>query len=63
MQKPATPELLKKSLQRQGKSLADFARERGVEYHLAVQLVNGFSKGARGKSHEAAVKLGLKEAA
>jgi gp16 family phage-associated protein len=63
MQKPATPESLKKSLDAQGITLAEFARQRGVDYQIAVQLVNGFTKGRYGKAHKAAIKLGLKEAA
>jgi gp16 family phage-associated protein len=61
--KIATPDALKKRLEREGKSLAAFARERGVDYQIAVQLVNGFAKGRSGKAHTAAVALGLKEAA
>lgn len=63
MQKTATPATLKARLEREGKTLAQFARERGVDYQIAVQLVNGFTKGRYGKAHRAAVKLGLKEAA
>lgn len=63
MRNTATPQALKAALEKEGKTLAQFARERGVEYATAVQLINGFSKGRYGKAHEAAVKLGLKEAA
>lgn len=59
----ATPEGLKARLDREGKTLAQFARERGVDYQTAVHLVNGFTKGRYGKAHAAAVKLGLKDAA
>lgn len=44
-------------------SLTDYAKDCGVDYHRAVCLMNGMLKGRYGKGHEAAVLLGLKEAA
>lgn len=61
--KAMTPSDLRKTLDKRGLTLASYAEERGVAYHLAVQLLNGQTKGKRGKSHDAAVALGLKEAA
>lgn len=61
--KVMTPTDLRRHLDSQGVSLTSYAKERGVQYHLAVQLINGQTKGKRGKSHDAAIKLGLKEAA
>lgn len=61
--KVMTPTDLRRHLNAQGVSLISYAEKCGVQYHLAVQLINGQAKGKRGKSHDAAIKLGLKEAA
>lgn len=51
---------VKAKLQQQGISIAQWAADRGVERDLAYRLLNGRSVGLRGKTHEAAVKLGIK---
>lgn len=62
--KEANPaDALRQRLEARGKTLKDHCKEKGVDYRAAVLLLNGFSKGRYGKSHVAAVKLGLKEAA
>ncbi len=63
LQSTRTPEELRRALDYTGKPLAQLCREVGVEYHVAIALMNGYSKGRHGKSHDAAVKLGLKEPA
>lgn len=58
-----TPEQLKNKFKREGKSFAQFARDNGYVYHDVIRVVNGFNKAIRGRGHEIAVKLGMKEAA
>lgn len=58
-----TPDELRATLSANGMTLAQYARNAGVDPKIAVQLVNGYAKGRFGKSHQAAVALGLKEAA
>lgn len=58
-----TPEKVKENLRKQGKSLRQFCIEKGVPYQTACAVLNGANKGNFGKAHEAAVALGLKEAA
>lgn len=53
-------ERVKRSLEQQGLSQADWARKNGFKYHEVVRLLNGFAKGRRGRSHQLAVALGLK---
>ena len=47
-------------LQARGINLREFCDERGVSYQAARELLIGKAKGRRGKSHAAAVALGLK---
>ena len=60
---PMTPDQLKNKFKREGRSFAEWARQNGYEYVDVIRLVNGFNKGRRGRGHEIAVKLGLKEEA
>ncbi|MGH8078047.1 MAG: DNA-binding protein [Lysobacter sp.] len=46
---------------RRGISLADFARDHGLNVGIVYQLLSGKKKGRRGHAHRAAVLLGLKE--
>lgn len=59
----ASPELLKKELAESGQTIAAYAEKKGVAYPMAVAILNGYKKGVRGKSFEAARKLGIKVAA
>lgn len=45
---------------RAGKSISDWARSQGFEPSLVYTILSGRNHGTRGKSHEIAVKLGLK---
>lgn len=55
------PEQLKQQYKREGKSFAQWARDNGYSYHDVIRVLNGFSKAQRGRGHEIAVKLGLKD--
>lgn len=56
-----TPEQARAALDREGKSIADFARQHGLNKNLVSDLLNGRKKGKRGQAHRAAVLLGIKE--
>lgn len=58
-----TPEQLKAQFAREGKTFSGWAEERGYSRFDVYRVVNGMSKGRRGKAHEIAVALGLKAAA
>ena len=58
-----TPEQVKKRLRQQGKTTAAWAQENGFEPWLVYRVLNGFTKATRGKGHDIAVKLGLKDTA
>lgn len=60
---PLKPEQLKSQFKREGRSFAQWARDNGYDYHDVIRVVNGFNKGVRGRGHEIACKLGLKERA
>jgi gp16 family phage-associated protein len=55
-------EAVKNRLRKQGKSIKQWALEKGVpeaEYVIVIRLMNGFSKGKRGISARVAAQLGL----
>lgn len=56
-----TPEQARAALDREGMSIAEFARNNGLNKNLVSDLLNGRKKGKRGQSHKAAVLLRLKE--
>jgi len=58
-----TPEKVKANLNRQGKTLVQWAQEKNINYRTAQAVLSGTSRGLRGEAHRAAVALGLKEAA
>jgi gp16 family phage-associated protein len=60
MNKPITPEQLKANFNREGKTFADWARDRKYTPQEVYRVVNGLCKAKRGKSHRIAVELGLK---
>lgn len=43
-----------------GKSISEWARSQGFEPSLVYTILSGRNRGTRGKSHEIAMKLGLK---
>jgi gp16 family phage-associated protein len=47
-------------LDERGKSVQEFAREHGLCPSTTYQVLSGHKKGIRGKSHAAAVCLGIK---
>lgn len=55
-----TADEVRAEFDRAGRTLADFARERGLDYHTAHQVLSGAKKGRRGEAHRCAVALGLK---
>ncbi len=61
MPAPLTPEQARAALDRQGISLAEFCRRHNLNSNLVSDLLNGRKKGRRGKAHQAAVLLGIKE--
>ncbi|MDR8258364.1 DNA-binding protein, partial [Acinetobacter baumannii] len=48
-------------LQKRGLSIADWARQNGFTPELVHQVLNSNKIPVRGKSHQIAVKLGLKD--
>ena len=55
-----TAEQAKAWLERQGKSVQEFARENSVDPATTYQILSGRKKGRRGESHKVAVLLGMK---
>lgn len=58
---PITSEQLKAKFRMEGKTFKDFATENGYPYSEVVRVVNGINKARRGRGHEIAMKLGLKD--
>lgn len=56
-----TPAQAKAWLDEQGKSIKDFAEEKGLDKATTYQVLAGTKKGRRGESHRVAVALGIKE--
>lgn len=50
----------REALDRQGLSIADFAREHGLDEPTVYQVLAGRKKGRRGEAHRVAVLLGIK---
>lgn len=55
-----TPEQVKAGLREQGITITQWASDNGYSRDLVYRVLNGFTKASYGKSHEVAVKLGLK---
>lgn len=47
-------------LYQQGKTLKQWAEEKGYSYQTAIRVINGISKGNRGESLAIAIDLGIK---
>ncbi|HCQ8872315.1 DNA-binding protein [Acinetobacter baumannii] len=56
-----TSQELRSELQKRGLSIADWARQNGFTPELVHQVLNSNKIPVRGKSHQIAVKLGLKD--
>ncbi|EPK0673279.1 TPA: DNA-binding protein, partial [Acinetobacter baumannii] len=52
---------VRSELQKRGLSIADWARQNGFTPELVHQVLNSNKIPVRGKSHQIAVKLGLKD--
>lgn len=61
MPAPLTPEQVRASFEREGRTIAQFCRQHGLNKNLVSDLLNGRKKGRHGEAHRAAVLLGLKE--
>jgi gp16 family phage-associated protein len=57
-----TPEQVKAKLRLQGKTITRWAEENGYGRAAVYRTLNGVDKATFGRSHEIAVKLGLKPA-
>ena len=55
-----TPQQVKAKFQQQGISIAQWAEKNDVDRDIVYRILNGRSVGLRGKTHEVAVKLGIK---
>jgi gp16 family phage-associated protein len=55
-----TPEEVKADLRMQGRTLKQFAEEKGYDATQVYRVLNGTIKGFRGRGHEIAVALGIK---
>lgn len=55
-----TPSQVKADFLARGESIAEWAEKRGYAPLAVYQVLNGYSKGNRGKSHQIAVDLGIK---
>lgn len=61
MHRMKTLEQVRKEFKRAGQSITDWAQTHGYPAYLVQQVLSGRSKGLRGKSHEIAVLLDLKD--
>lgn len=48
-------------LYQQGKTLKQWAEEKGYNYQTAIRVINGTNKGVRGESLAIAIDLGIKQ--
>ena len=55
-----SPAQAREALDRQGKSIAEFARQHHLDEPTVYQVLSGRKKGRRGEAHRAAVLLGIK---
>lgn len=58
----STPEQVRQRFRQQGKTLSQWARENDFPPIAVYRVMGGIDKGNYGRSHEIAVKLGLKPA-
>ncbi|OCG02934.1 hypothetical protein [Gilliamella sp. wkB112] len=62
MSKVLTPQQVKQQFQQKGKTIKSWAIENGYHPVVVYNVLNGLSRAHRGKTHDIAVKLGLKQA-
>jgi len=55
-----TAEQAREWLDAMGKSVAEFATEKGLDQATTYQVLRGVKKGKRGEAHRVAVALGMK---
>jgi gp16 family phage-associated protein len=58
-----TAKQVKDALAQQGKTQKEWATTHGFDVYLVTRVLNGTCKARRGKGHQIAVALGLKDAA
>jgi gp16 family phage-associated protein len=58
-----TADQVKAKFKREGRTITQWAKERGYKRHTVYLVLNGQMKGLYGKGHEIAVALGMKQAA
>ncbi|UZR27467.1 helix-turn-helix domain-containing protein [Methylococcus mesophilus] len=56
-----TPEQLRKELDSKGVTVESFAKAKSLDPRLVRDLLNGRIRGRRGKAHDHAVIMGLKD--
>lgn len=61
--KTRTPQEIKDEILSKGLTLKQVAQDIDCDYRVVHAVLNGLSKGNRGKAHKAAVALGIKKAA
>lgn len=54
-------EQLKAKFRREGRTVAQWAKDNGYEPNRVYRVIGGFDKAYHGKAHDIAVKLGLKD--
>lgn len=59
-QQPLTPDQVRAKFRANGWTLKQWARDNGYPPNRVYRVMGGFEKALYGKSHEIAVKLGLK---
>ena len=58
-----TADQVKAKFKREGRTITQWAKERGYNRHTVYLVLNGQIKALYGKGHEIAVALGMKQAA
>lgn len=58
-----TVDEVKEQFEKQGKTFAQWAREKGFKYRTVTAVINGTNKGRYGEAHRVAVALGIKDTA
>lgn len=57
---PQTPAQVRQRFRREGRTLAQWARDRGYKPNKVYRVMAGIDKGYYGEAHTIAVELGLK---
>ena len=56
----STPQQVRERFRREGKTLGQWAKDNGFKPESVYRVMGGIDKGYYGRSHDIAVKLGLK---